>query len=98
MNKCQKSSRPANFQGLKSLRGTFTPSVSEGFQDSKRPVVVSGLDRFFELKNLALKQRQERLFKLFRSQTCCKRVIFDVLVLGLTPFTALFNMRTALQL
>lgn len=61
---------PENYKGLRGVRGsrgTFTPSVGEGFQDSKRPVVVSGLDRFFELKNLALKQRQELVSNGFQA-------------------------------
>ena len=51
---------------------TFTPSVTEGFQDIQRPVAVSGLDRFFELKTLALKKQQEQMEreqKVFRPES-----------------------------
>ena len=51
---------------------TFTPSVTEGFQDIQRPVAVSGLDRFFELKTLAFKKQQEQLQreqKVFRPES-----------------------------
>mmetsp|Transcript_64173 Transcript_64173/g.150449 ORF Transcript_64173/g.150449 Transcript_64173/m.150449 type:complete len:701 (-) Transcript_64173:75-2177(-) len=40
---------------------TFAPRVKEIFQDSQKPIAVSGLDRFFELKSLALKKQQEQL-------------------------------------
>lgn len=51
---------------------TFTPSVTEGFQDIQRPVAVCGLDRFFELKTLAFKKQQEQLQreqKVFRPES-----------------------------
>lgn len=51
---------------------TFTPFVTEGFQDIQRPVAVSGLDRFFELKTLAFKKQQEQLQreqKVFRPES-----------------------------
>ncbi|CAE7615135.1 HMG1 [Symbiodinium pilosum] len=46
----------------KSADCTFVPRVKEIFhQDLHKPVAVSGLDRFFELKSLALKKQQEQL-------------------------------------
>lgn len=40
---------------------TFAPRVKEIFQDNQKPIAVSGLDRFFELKSLALRKQQEQL-------------------------------------
>ncbi|CAE7207648.1 HMG1 [Symbiodinium natans] len=45
----------------KAANCTFAPRVKEVFQDSQKPIAVSGLDRFFELKSLALKKQQEKL-------------------------------------
>ncbi|CAE7657398.1 HMG1 [Symbiodinium sp. KB8] len=39
---------------------TFAPRVKEIFQDNQKPIAVSGLDRFFELKSLALKKQQAK--------------------------------------
>lgn len=62
---------------------TFTPSVTEGFQDIQKPVAVSGLDRFFELKNLALKkqqEQQEREQRVFRPETISAQGVKGVTV------------------
>lgn len=50
---------------------TFMPVTSRPYQEPQRPVVVSGLDRFFELRGLAQKNRQEqqeREAKVFRPE------------------------------
>jgi hypothetical protein len=39
---------------------TFTPQIREAYEEPDRPVLVSGLGRFFELKSLALKKQQEQ--------------------------------------
>jgi len=39
---------------------TFTPGTWKAYEEPKRPVVVSGLGRFFELKTLAQRQQQEQ--------------------------------------
>lgn len=51
---------------------TFAPSVSRPYDEPHRPVVVSGLDRFFELRGLALRQqleKQEREESIFNPET-----------------------------
>ncbi|CAJ1457462.1 unnamed protein product [Effrenium voratum] len=55
---------------------TFAPRVAEAFQDIQKPVVVSGLDRYFELKNLAQRKQQEqkeREQKIFRPESVAPR-------------------------
>jgi len=48
---------------------TFAPEVRDAYQEPSKPVVVSGLGRYFELKSMALKkqqEQQEREQKVFR--------------------------------
>jgi hypothetical protein len=40
---------------------TFAPGTTKPHDELQRPVVVSGLDRFFELKEMARRQEKERL-------------------------------------
>lgn len=52
-------------------------------QDIQKPVAVSGLDRFFELKNLALKkqqEQQEREQRVFRPETISAQGVKGVTV------------------
>jgi hypothetical protein len=39
---------------------TFAPGTHKPFEESAKPVVVSGLDRFFELRELAAKQNKDQ--------------------------------------
>lgn len=39
---------------------TFAPGTHKPFKESAKPVVVSGLDRFFELRELAAKQNKDQ--------------------------------------
>ncbi|CAJ1344296.1 unnamed protein product [Effrenium voratum] len=60
---------------------TFAPRVAEAFQDIQKPVVVSGLDRYFELKNLAQRKQQEqkeREQKIFRPESVAPRAAQNV--------------------
>ncbi|CAE8639400.1 unnamed protein product, partial [Polarella glacialis] len=50
---------------------TFAPEVRDTYAEPERPVVVSGLGRYFELKGLALRkqqEQQEREAKVFRPE------------------------------
>lgn len=59
---------------------TFTPASRKSYEEPHRPVVVSGLNRFFELKGIALRQQQEkqeretRVFRPEQSNTHCSGV------------------------
>lgn len=50
---------------------TFAPSTRKSYQDPQKPVVVSGLGRFFELRELAQqkqREQQDREAKVFRPE------------------------------
>lgn len=50
---------------------TFAPETGKSYEEPQRPVIVSGLGRFFELRSLAQRQRlekEEREVKLFRPE------------------------------
>ncbi|OLP97435.1 High mobility group protein 1-like [Symbiodinium microadriaticum] len=53
---------------------TFAPRVKEIFQDNQKPIAVSGLDRFFELKSLALKKQQ---FSMADEKNFLQKVSWD---------------------
>merc|ERR1740123_2578587 len=58
-------------EDLEQANCTFAPSTTGPYQEPNRPVVVSGLDRFFELRGIAQRQQQEqkeREAKLFRPE------------------------------
>jgi len=71
----------------------FTPGVSKPYDEPHRPVVVSGLGRFFELRQLAARQQQEqqereaKAFCLEASTTRCGGVTIP------EPFELSCNMR-----
>merc|ERR1711972_408600 len=55
---------------------TFTPETSRAYEEPQNPVIVSGLDRFFELKGLAQRKQQEqqdREVRAFRPELCTTR-------------------------
>jgi hypothetical protein len=57
---------------------TFTPGLKAHYEEPQRPVVVSGLGRFFELRGLALRkqqEQQERETKVFYPEASRQRCV-----------------------
>lgn len=55
---------------------TFAPATHQPYEEPSRPVVVSGLDRFFELKEMASRRQQElheRHLKVFHPEAANTR-------------------------